>query len=213
MNSWRTGKDKWLEIIRDVEAKIDRRTAKWQKMGYDIQANINHAAVKWRAISRDAATRINANVAKWQELAHDIQENLSKSKAESLGVTDSWGTFLRTLGAKVGADIMARLGSEIEKDWYKIRERIDRRIDDGPGKWARLRLEGGGDPTTTIGPDEQGAKKAVTSHALCPYCGDLLGNEPVSTCQDCRTPHHRDCWQANGGCTTLGCPETPLHRL
>ena len=27
-------------------------------------------------------------------------------------------------------------------------------------------------------------------------------------CRACQVPHHRDCWEENGGCTTFGCQET-----
>lgn len=41
--------------------------------------------------------------------------------------------------------------------------------------------------------------------ATCPFCADPLGNEPTATCPDCHTPHHEDCWQESGDCTTYGC--------
>lgn len=40
----------------------------------------------------------------------------------------------------------------------------------------------------------------------CPYC--LTPFKPgaaVVSCLRCGMPHHRDCWQENGGCTTFGC--------
>lgn len=47
---------------------------------------------------------------------------------------------------------------------------------------------------------------------LCGYCGQLsIGR--VGVCPSvCGSPHHVDCWQANGGCTTLGCPANPEPR-
>lgn len=51
--------------------------------------------------------------------------------------------------------------------------------------------------------------------AVCPYCGDRLVGRVV-ICPVCKTPHHQNCWQANGGCTTLGCaanPQTPNFRV
>jgi|GEM_PF-6415957 len=45
--------------------------------------------------------------------------------------------------------------------------------------------------------------------AICPYCGDPLGLRPSRSCRYCKTPHHRDCWEANKGCTTLGCRANP----
>lgn len=45
---------------------------------------------------------------------------------------------------------------------------------------------------------------------VCPYCGGPLSNgRPVGICPICETPHHQDCWQANRGCTTLGCLANP----
>lgn len=44
--------------------------------------------------------------------------------------------------------------------------------------------------------------------AVCPFCiSPLVGQ--VGVCPECETPHHQDCWQANGGCTTLGCRACP----
>jgi len=42
--------------------------------------------------------------------------------------------------------------------------------------------------------------------ATCPYCQDLIkpGKE-IIVCDRCGTPHHVECWNANGGCTTVGC--------
>jgi hypothetical protein len=38
----------------------------------------------------------------------------------------------------------------------------------------------------------------------CIVCGELLRSEVVS-CRNCRTPHHKDCWQYFGGCATYAC--------
>lgn len=45
--------------------------------------------------------------------------------------------------------------------------------------------------------------------ARCPFCGESLGDGVPRTCRHCKTPHHRECWQANKGCTTLGCRSAP----
>ncbi len=42
--------------------------------------------------------------------------------------------------------------------------------------------------------------------AKCQVCGELIVEELVF-CRRCKTPHHRDCWQYNGCCTTFGCGE------
>lgn len=40
----------------------------------------------------------------------------------------------------------------------------------------------------------------------CPYCQTAIGAREASIwCAACRTPHHQECWDANGGCTTYGC--------
>ncbi len=44
----------------------------------------------------------------------------------------------------------------------------------------------------------------------CPYCQTKIKNQNEAvTCLLCRTPHHKDCWNENGGCTTYGCRENP----
>jgi hypothetical protein len=43
--------------------------------------------------------------------------------------------------------------------------------------------------------------------AICQVCGEEIAAEPVF-CKSCQTPHHRDCWQYNGACSTYGCRQT-----
>ena len=44
----------------------------------------------------------------------------------------------------------------------------------------------------------------------CPYCrSGLTESPPIVICRACHTPHHRECWQDNGGCTTYGCEGAP----
>lgn len=38
----------------------------------------------------------------------------------------------------------------------------------------------------------------------CQVCGEAL-EAPMVWCARCDTPHHRDCWEWNGGCSTYGC--------
>lgn len=42
---------------------------------------------------------------------------------------------------------------------------------------------------------------------ICKVCGDDLDHEVV-ICHRCQTPHHRECWQYYGACSTYGCGET-----
>lgn len=41
---------------------------------------------------------------------------------------------------------------------------------------------------------------------LCPVCGGGL-NERRVDCSKCRTPHHRECWEYAGQCSTFACGE------
>lgn len=45
----------------------------------------------------------------------------------------------------------------------------------------------------------------------CPYCQyPIKPGEPVIECGQCGMPHHKACWEHNGGCTTYGC--LPIQR-
>ena len=47
----------------------------------------------------------------------------------------------------------------------------------------------------------------VSGDAQCKICGeDIHAN--VVYCLKCRTPHHHDCWQYYGACSTYGCGES-----
>lgn len=40
----------------------------------------------------------------------------------------------------------------------------------------------------------------------CPYCQHpIKPGVNITTCAKCGIPHHADCWDHNGGCTTFGC--------
>lgn len=41
---------------------------------------------------------------------------------------------------------------------------------------------------------------------VCQVCGDEVTSNKV-VCRRCRTPHHRDCWEYNGGCSVYACKE------
>lgn len=44
----------------------------------------------------------------------------------------------------------------------------------------------------------------------CPYCQtNIKENADKIICPSCHTPHHRECWEENGGCTTYSCQENP----
>lgn len=43
----------------------------------------------------------------------------------------------------------------------------------------------------------------------CPYCQFPIKQDlDIVVCNKCQIPHHKECWQENGGCTTFGCEET-----
>lgn len=45
---------------------------------------------------------------------------------------------------------------------------------------------------------------------LCPYCqGPIHESEETITCGGCETPHHKDCYEENKGCTVFGCTNAP----
>lgn len=45
------------------------------------------------------------------------------------------------------------------------------------------------------------------TEAVCQICGETIGSDAVF-CRRCKTPHHLDCWQYYGACSTYGCRET-----
>ncbi|HMS66395.1 MAG TPA: RING finger protein [Ignavibacteria bacterium] len=45
----------------------------------------------------------------------------------------------------------------------------------------------------------------------CPYCQSKIKQGADSiVCPNCGTPHHKECWNENLGCTTYGCKNNPL---
>ncbi len=41
---------------------------------------------------------------------------------------------------------------------------------------------------------------------ICPFCKtEITETDTVKECPVCGIPHHEDCWNENGGCTTFGC--------
>jgi TM2 domain-containing membrane protein YozV len=49
-------------------------------------------------------------------------------------------------------------------------------------------------------------------NAVCPYCRteiDTVADDGWMECSSCGTPHHRDCFTENGGCTVFGCAQAP----
>lgn len=47
----------------------------------------------------------------------------------------------------------------------------------------------------------------------CPYCQtNIKENADKIVCSACHTPHHKECWEENKGCTTYGCANNPNTR-
>ena len=41
---------------------------------------------------------------------------------------------------------------------------------------------------------------------VCPFCkSPILQADELHRCPGCHVPHHKECWQQNGGCTTFAC--------
>ena len=50
------------------------------------------------------------------------------------------------------------------------------------------------------------AKEPDAAESQCQVCGEPLAKDLVY-CGGCRTPHHRECWEYFGGCSTYACGE------
>lgn len=54
------------------------------------------------------------------------------------------------------------------------------------------------------------SKYDFISNKICPYCqSKLKKGADYTICSHCGTPHHKECWNENGGCTTYGCINNP----
>jgi hypothetical protein len=51
-------------------------------------------------------------------------------------------------------------------------------------------------------------QERLDEEASCQVCGTALAAGAVVRCAKCRTPHHRDCWEFNGRCSTFACGES-----
>jgi hypothetical protein len=54
--------------------------------------------------------------------------------------------------------------------------------------------------------EEESTAQLIES-AMCQVCGDSIDSDMV-ICRRCKTPHHQDCWNYFGRCSTYGCGET-----
>lgn len=63
-----------------------------------------------------------------------------------------------------------------------------------------LEASGTATPGVTL---EEGSSKHPE---VCPFCQtEIAPDAERVVCSSCGIPHHRECWQENGGCTTYGC--------
>jgi hypothetical protein len=51
-------------------------------------------------------------------------------------------------------------------------------------------------------------RRKIDAESICKICGASLAEGAVVRCAKCSTPHHRDCWDFNGRCSTFECGET-----
>lgn len=54
---------------------------------------------------------------------------------------------------------------------------------------------------------EGSTEAQIIENPICQICGESIESEMI-VCQRCRTPHHLDCWQYTGRCSTFGCQES-----
>jgi len=54
---------------------------------------------------------------------------------------------------------------------------------------------------------DEPAAAADGSSPTCQICGSEIGPEVRVNCRRCGTPHHKDCWEFNGQCSTYACGE------
>jgi hypothetical protein len=51
----------------------------------------------------------------------------------------------------------------------------------------------------------------LPANARCPVCGSPM-RAALTTCRECRTPHHHECWLYAGGCSTYACGQRALRK-
>lgn len=53
-------------------------------------------------------------------------------------------------------------------------------------------------------------KYDFVKNKTCPYCqSKIKQGADFIICTNCGTPHHKECWEENKGCTTYGCENNP----
>ena len=84
--------------------------------------------------------------------------------------------------------------------WLNDRERLERFVDMCLDLYDRARRE----KVEGIEFVFHDAAKSQPADVICQICGDAITADTV-VCRDCRTPHHADCWEYYGSCSTYGC--------
>jgi hypothetical protein len=54
---------------------------------------------------------------------------------------------------------------------------------------------------------EETAPTGPAADAICQICGSKIEADVRVVCRRCSTPHHKDCWEFNGRCSTYACGE------
>lgn len=54
---------------------------------------------------------------------------------------------------------------------------------------------------------DEPAAPAAGGDVTCQICGSKIAPEAKVVCRRCGTPHHEDCWEFNGRCSTYACGE------
>lgn len=55
------------------------------------------------------------------------------------------------------------------------------------------------------------SQSEMAEDPMCQICGEVISSDLV-LCRSCQTPHHHDCWQYYGQCSTFGCGEHGCYR-
>lgn len=71
----------------------------------------------------------------------------------------------------------------------------------------RLHKAATGTIVTGITFSDEGDAELDLAEGVCRVCGEALRGDVVC-CLRCDSPHHRECWDYCGGCSTYGCGET-----
>jgi hypothetical protein len=55
--------------------------------------------------------------------------------------------------------------------------------------------------------DDDAPSASAGEDPVCQVCGSRIPADVRVFCRKCRTPHHKECWEYNGKCSTFGCGE------